>query len=160
MEPGEYCNHIRQFVGNQPFFHFQVRQALRQEFEDVKNIGSVLQSFKVDDSNHLQRQVYIGRDFSGPTRYEEPTRDPDVWPPPTPIEHKPSPNIRGNRPNPKRAEPNPRDRRNAPAGRAAAGANRRADYDRKVDRDGKVQGRAGPSGGRDKNKPSKVFCRL
>ena len=63
-----------------------MRQALAQEYEQVKDIHSILQSFKADDGN--QRQAYIGRDFTSPTRYEEPTRDPDVWPPPTPVEHK------------------------------------------------------------------------
>ena len=64
----------------------QVRQALAQEYEQVKDIHGILQSFKTDEPS--QRQAYIGRDFSAPTRYEEPTRDPDVWPPPTPVEHK------------------------------------------------------------------------
>ena len=67
-------------------FHFQVRQALAQEYEQVKDIQGILNSFKTDNSRH-EPQVYIGRDFSAP-KYEEPTRDPDVWPPPTPVEQK------------------------------------------------------------------------
>ena len=63
-------------------------QELKQEFEYVKGITSTLASFKIQGS------------YSAPSRpgragaYEEPTRDPDVWPPPTPIDpshYKPSP---------------------------------------------------------------------
>ena len=56
-----------------------MRQEIAQELELVKDIGNTLTSLKVDSSKP-------SRD-DGP-RYEEPTRDPDVWPPPTPVEYK------------------------------------------------------------------------
>uniref|UniRef100_H3AJ01 Katanin catalytic subunit A1 like 1 n=1 Tax=Latimeria chalumnae TaxID=7897 RepID=H3AJ01_LATCH len=55
----------------------QVRQELVEEYEQVKSIMSTLESFKIDKP----------ADF--PTAYvEEPVRDPAVWPPPVPAEHK------------------------------------------------------------------------
>ncbi len=60
----------------------QVRQEIAQEFENVKEISSTLASFKADNV----RPSYSILDE--PFRREEPTRDPDVWPPPTPVEHR------------------------------------------------------------------------
>ncbi len=60
----------------------QVRQEIAQEFENVKDISSTLASFKADNV----RPSYSILDE--PFRREEPTRDPDVWPPPTPVEHR------------------------------------------------------------------------
>lgn len=75
----------------------QMRQSVAQEYEVVKDITSTLNSLKSD--NHKSS-------LDGEARqYEEPTRDPDVWPPPTPVEYKPSPNIRGGRQVPKKSEP-------------------------------------------------------
>ena len=77
-----------------------LRQELNQEYEYVKDITATLASFKVD-GNYTSPSVRPNR---GAAAYEEPTRDPDVWPPPTPVEqnqYKPSPNY-GRRNNPPR----------------------------------------------------------
>lgn len=58
----------------------QVRQQIAQEFEHVKDITGVLNSFKTDNVRHVSAL--------SPYSQEEPTRDPDVWPPPNPVEHK------------------------------------------------------------------------
>uniref|UniRef100_F7FZD4 Multifunctional fusion protein n=3 Tax=Ornithorhynchus anatinus TaxID=9258 RepID=F7FZD4_ORNAN len=64
----------------------QVRQELLEEYEQVKSIVGTLESFKVDKPP----------DF--PVAYQdEPFRDPAVWPPPVPAEHRAPPQIR--RPN-------------------------------------------------------------
>ena len=58
-------------------FFLQVRQEIAQEYEQIKDITQTLANFKKDTVH-----------FGGPRRVqeEEPTRDPDVWPPPTPAE--------------------------------------------------------------------------
>jgi len=124
----------------------QVRQDIAQEYEQVKDISSILASFKTDNS----RATSSYASYNEPHHHEEPTRDPDVWPPPTPVEHRPSPNIRGGRPAPRRAEP---PRRGAPPSKAEprgrnVGPSRGAERDR---------GRAAPAGGGrgDKDKPVK-----
>ncbi|XP_054830244.1 katanin p60 ATPase-containing subunit A-like 1 [Eublepharis macularius] len=64
----------------------QVRQELLEEFEQVKSIVSTLESFKVDKPTDI------------PVSYQdEPFRDPSVWPPPVPAEHRAPPQIK--RPN-------------------------------------------------------------
>nr|ACO88991.1 katanin p60 subunit A-like 1, isoform 2 (predicted) [Dasypus novemcinctus] len=61
----------------------QVRQELLEEYEQVKSIVSTLESFKIDKPP----------DF--PVSYQdEPFRDPAVWPPPVPAEHRAPPQIR------------------------------------------------------------------
>ncbi|KAG9351818.1 hypothetical protein JZ751_023069 [Albula glossodonta] len=55
----------------------QVRQELVEEYEQVKGIVSTLESFKVDKP----------MDFPAPQQDECP-RDPVVWPPPIPAEHR------------------------------------------------------------------------
>ncbi|XP_074655325.1 katanin p60 ATPase-containing subunit A-like 1 isoform X2 [Tubulanus polymorphus] len=72
----------------------KARQEIAQEFERVKDINATLASFKLDDYRPLTGDEQPVRD-----------RDPDVWPPPTPVEHKPSPNIRGGKPAPRKPEP-------------------------------------------------------
>lgn len=61
----------------------QVRQSIVKEYDQVKEINQTLANFKKDTVH-----------FGGPRRphEEEPTRDPDVWPPPAPVErdHRPS----------------------------------------------------------------------
>lgn len=74
----------------------QFRQDIAAEYEVVKDISNTLSSLKVDSSK--------SRDGDGRLN-EEPTRDPDVWPPPTPVDYKPSPNIRGGKIGPRRSEP-------------------------------------------------------
>ncbi|EDO47200.1 predicted protein [Nematostella vectensis] len=54
----------------------QVRQEIATEYEHVKDISQTLANFKKDT-------VHYGGFKHG---HEEPTRDPDVWPPPTPVE--------------------------------------------------------------------------
>ena len=60
-----------------------VKQNISQEYENVKDIINTLASFKVD-GNRAQAN-YNDRGWA-----EEPTRDADVWPPPTPAA-RPSP---------------------------------------------------------------------
>ncbi|XP_032150298.1 katanin p60 ATPase-containing subunit A-like 1 isoform X4 [Sapajus apella] len=55
----------------------QVRQELLEEYEQVKSIVSTLESFKIDKPP----------DFSVSCQ-DEPFRDPAVWPPPVPAEHR------------------------------------------------------------------------
>lgn len=56
----------------------QARQEVASEHEIVKDISATLSSLKSDSPK-------AGMEAR---QYEEPTRDPDVWPPPTPVEHK------------------------------------------------------------------------
>ncbi|KAI5626064.1 katanin p60 ATPase-containing subunit A-like 1 [Silurus asotus] len=55
----------------------QVRQELVEEYEQVRSIVKTLESFKMDKPVE-----------SPNTQYEDYTRDPAVWPPPTPAEHR------------------------------------------------------------------------
>ncbi|KAF5916368.1 hypothetical protein HPG69_017602 [Diceros bicornis minor] len=61
----------------------QVRQELLEEYEQVKSIVSTLESFKIDKP----------LDFPVSSQ-DEPFRDPAVWPPPVPAEHRAPPQIR------------------------------------------------------------------
>lgn len=54
----------------------EARQMIAVEYEHVKDISQTLGNFKKDT-------VQYGGMRPG---HEEPTRDPDVWPPPTPVE--------------------------------------------------------------------------
>ncbi|XP_025019946.1 katanin p60 ATPase-containing subunit A-like 1 isoform X2 [Python bivittatus] len=64
----------------------QVRQELLEEFEQVKSIVNTLESFKIDKPTDI------------PVSYQdEHFRDPTVWPPPVPAEHRIPPQIK--RPN-------------------------------------------------------------
>eukprot|EP00112_Aurelia_sp_Birch-Aquarium-sp1_P013259 Seg2808.1 transcript_id=Seg2808.1/GoldUCD/mRNA.D3Y31 product="Katanin p60 ATPase-containing subunit A1" protein_id=Seg2808.1/GoldUCD/D3Y31 len=61
------------------------RQEIAKEYEYVKDISQVLANFKRDNFNP-----------SAPIRHggfhvDEPTRDPDIWPPPTPVERESRP---------------------------------------------------------------------
>ncbi|XP_059985159.1 katanin p60 ATPase-containing subunit A-like 1 [Lagenorhynchus albirostris] len=67
-------------------YFFKVRQELLEEYEQVKSIVSTLESFKIDKPP----------DFPASCQ-DEPFRDPAVWPPPVPAEHRAPPQIR--RPN-------------------------------------------------------------
>ncbi|XP_013383504.1 katanin p60 ATPase-containing subunit A1-like isoform X2 [Lingula anatina] len=133
----------------------QVRQEIVTEYEHVRDISSTLASFKADNARSEYRSP-----LGGFHENEEPTRDPDVWPPPTPVEHRPSPNIRGNRPAPRREAPKaapsrgvsnrpapgPAPRRGPPAGGDRASADRR--------------GRGGERGKDKKKERSKVEKRV
>ncbi|KAL3882687.1 hypothetical protein ACJMK2_029001 [Sinanodonta woodiana] len=117
----------------------QVRQEIAQEYEYVKDIIKILSSFKSDSSRN-SNQDYGLRGYDDYGRHEEPTRDPDVWPPPTPVEHRPSPNIRGGiRVAPKKDAPTSKYR---PAGKPNAPS----------DRDKKRVGGPSYGGGRDRDK--------
>lgn len=63
------------------------------ELEYVKDIQSTLQSFfrNGDPVNYDSRSAVagMGGGFGMDQKaFEVPTRDPDVWPPPTPVEHR------------------------------------------------------------------------
>ncbi|VDI19953.1 katanin p60 ATPase-containing subunit A1 [Mytilus galloprovincialis] len=73
----------------------QARDLISQEHDRVKDINETLASFKSNNPRHHQGDNDYGSPFQDYARHEEPTRDPDVWPPPTPVEYRPSPNIRG-----------------------------------------------------------------
>lgn len=68
------------------WFTFQARQEIAQEYEYVKDINRTLADFKRDQFNTPQPNPapVVKRDYSEPPTRE--TRDPDVWPPPTPVE--------------------------------------------------------------------------
>lgn len=68
-----------------------MRQEIVAEMEHVKDITQILSSFKADNNRVYGRGGDNPGDFwshDDYCRHEEPTRDPDVWPPPTPVEHK------------------------------------------------------------------------
>lgn len=79
----------------------KAKQEVTQEYEQVKDISNILASFKADSSRPYQSYDNYNA-YNDYSRHEEPTRDPDVWPPPTPVQHGPSPNIRGNKPGPRK----------------------------------------------------------
>ncbi|NXW36131.1 KATL1 protein, partial [Phaetusa simplex] len=64
----------------------QVRQELVEEYEQVKSIVNTLESFKMDRPADIPVSCQ-----------DEPFRDPTVWPPPVPAEHRAPPQIK--RPN-------------------------------------------------------------
>ncbi|XP_064605147.1 LOW QUALITY PROTEIN: katanin p60 ATPase-containing subunit A1-like [Liolophura sinensis] len=101
----------------------QVRQEIVAEMEHVKDITQILSSFKAENNRAYGRGGDNPGDFwshDDYCRHEEPTRDPDVWPPPTPVEHKPSPPIRGG----VRAAARKPDPKGGRAGRAPSGNDR------------------------------------
>ncbi|XP_067947853.1 katanin p60 ATPase-containing subunit A-like 1 isoform X2 [Watersipora subatra] len=104
----------------------KARDEICSEYEQIKDIMSTINSLKVDSSSTPRgmREDYM-RPPDNYQRYEEPTRDPDVWPPPTPLERKPAPNIHGRDRQDRKAAPSSRYQpsRNSPAqkGKPAAG---------------------------------------
>jgi len=112
----------------------QLKQEIVQEYEQVKEINSTLHSFKSESQGGGANGAFGGLDRGFGNlpdyRHEQPTRDPDVWPPPTPVEQRPSPNVRGVQP---RAAPSSR----APNNGARAGASRPSNQ--------REPSRAGPS---------------
>ncbi|XP_060069631.1 katanin p60 ATPase-containing subunit A-like 1 isoform X2 [Ylistrum balloti] len=105
----------------------EAREMINQEYEQVKEISQTLASFLTDKPRAFNAHVEdFGSPFGDNARHEEPTRDPDVWPPPTPVEHRPSPNLRGGvRPGPRKAEPVRSRNQPAPSKPGAAGGDRR-----------------------------------
>lgn len=74
----------------------QARDMISSECDQVKEICDTLASFKSNPrpsayNSYDNQEIgspfgdYARNDYS---RHEEPTRDPDVWPPPTPVEHR------------------------------------------------------------------------
>ena len=57
-----------------------MRQEIAIEFEAVKDLSSAITILKNEPPSHKREDPL--------SNYEEPTRDPDVWPPPTPVETK------------------------------------------------------------------------
>ncbi|KAL8578126.1 Katanin p60 ATPase-containing subunit A1 [Nucella lapillus] len=103
----------------------KTKQDISEEYEQVKDISKILASFKSDTSRAYQSyDNYSAQDDQ--RRHEEPTRDPDVWPPPTPVDYRQSPNIRGGggRAPQRRPEPN-RGARAPGAARPSAPSNQR-----------------------------------
>ena len=78
------------FAGEEKMTNYilQVRTEINAEYEIVKDLTKVLQSFKSDSSRSAYSQQDYGSRFEDYSRHEEPTRDPDVWPPPTPVENR------------------------------------------------------------------------
>ncbi|BFZ03250.1 hypothetical protein BsWGS_06290 [Bradybaena similaris] len=77
----------------------QLKQDISKELQHVKDIMVTLRSFR-GESPYSPQLANPGLDHGfihdlHDQRYEQPTRDPDMWPPPTPVEQRPSPNIRG-----------------------------------------------------------------
>ena len=68
------------------FLKLQARQELAQEYEYVKDINRTLSDFKRDTFNPPSQAASAMklRDYNEPPTRE--SRDPDVWPPPTPVE--------------------------------------------------------------------------
>ncbi|KAK7476373.1 hypothetical protein BaRGS_00032373 [Batillaria attramentaria] len=64
----------------------KAKQEVTQEYEQVKDISNILASFKADNSRQYQSYDNYNA-YNDYSRHEEPTRDPDVWPPPTPVQH-------------------------------------------------------------------------
>ncbi|XP_065586244.1 katanin p60 ATPase-containing subunit A-like 1 isoform X1 [Cyrtonyx montezumae] len=61
----------------------QVRQELVEEYEQIKSYVDTLESFKIDRPTDI-----------AVSHQDEPSRDPAVWPPPVPAEHRAPPQIR------------------------------------------------------------------
>lgn len=98
-----------------------------KEYNAVKDILSILTGMQ---KSNPQSNIHFV--------HEEPTRDPESWPLPTPVEHKPSPNIRGGYRAPaKKVEPKKPVSRAAPNDRRA----KPSSADRNKDRSGREKGR-------------------
>jgi len=132
------------------------RTQLGEEYERVKDISSTLASFKTDGAIG-GGALYGGGGLGGGRGFhnEEPTRDPDVWPPPTPVavDHRPGPNIRGNVPkrdSVKGRGVGNRDRKSVPAGSPSGVGGVKAGGDAKT----RAGAPAGPSAKTKGAKPS------
>ena len=65
-----------------------MRTEIAQEYEHVKDITNTLASFRSESRSGYNECADFESHLRDYSRHEEPTRDPDVWPPPTPIEQK------------------------------------------------------------------------
>ncbi|NP_999733.1 katanin p60 ATPase-containing subunit A1 isoform X1 [Strongylocentrotus purpuratus] len=135
-----------------------IRQELSQEYEHVKNITKTLNGFKSEPAapepapNHRAAPFSHHQHAAKPAA-AEPARDPDVWPPPTPVDHRPSPPYQraARKDPPRRSEPS------KPANRAP-GNDRggRGPSDRRGDARSGGGGRGGARGSdKDKNRGGK-----
>ncbi|CAC5390861.1 KATNA1 [Mytilus coruscus] len=135
----------------------QARDLISQEHDRVKDINETLASFKSNNPRNYQGDNDFGSPFQDYARHEEPTRDPDVWPPPTPVEYRPSPNIRGGRPAPRKQEPVRRPALGKPApsrqqDRNRAGGPSYGNYDRGRDNRGRPENKEKKKQGEDGEK--------
>ncbi|XP_033635164.1 katanin p60 ATPase-containing subunit A1-like isoform X2 [Asterias rubens] len=81
----------------------KVKTDLAKEYEHVKDISKTLNGFKTDAVEPPPSSAPAYRAPAPYSKPQEPARDPDVWPPPTPVEHRPSPQYqRGARKEPPR----------------------------------------------------------
>ncbi|XP_014670651.1 PREDICTED: katanin p60 ATPase-containing subunit A1-like isoform X2 [Priapulus caudatus] len=92
---------IRDSVRKQEWTEIQNKVII--ELQYVKDIQTTLQSFfRSDDPiNYDARSAMAGMSSAvcgDQKAFEVPTRDPDVWPPPTPAEHRPTPAVRSRPP--------------------------------------------------------------
>ncbi|XP_076445056.1 katanin p60 ATPase-containing subunit A1-like isoform X2 [Babylonia areolata] len=120
----------------------KAKQDISDEYEQVKDISKILASFRSDNSRAYQNYDNHG-DYA---RHEEPTRDPDVWPPPTPADRRAAPNLHGVGRGPPQRRPEPNRVARAPP---AAGARPSAPSNQR--RPGGAD-RGKPSAGRDRKK--------
>ncbi|KAF5398941.1 Katanin p60 ATPase-containing subunit A1 [Paragonimus heterotremus] len=74
-----------------------VRQEISDEFEVVKEVNQTLSSFKNFKDNSYSSDVFTAR-VNSRTPMEEPTRDPDVWPPPPPLDRRPGGSVQSHVP--------------------------------------------------------------
>ncbi|KAA3675597.1 katanin p60 ATPase-containing subunit A1 [Paragonimus westermani] len=74
-----------------------VRQEISDEFEVVKEVNQTLSSFKNFKDNSYSSDVFTTR-VNLRTPMEEPTRDPDVWPPPPPLDRRPGGSVQSHVP--------------------------------------------------------------
>ena len=61
------------------YFVWQSLGLVNKELDLVKSLTAVLSSFKEDPGLAPRQNIYV----EGPS-----SRDPDVWPPPTPVEYR------------------------------------------------------------------------
>ncbi|XP_070567556.1 katanin p60 ATPase-containing subunit A1-like isoform X1 [Ptychodera flava] len=74
----------------------RARQQIAQEYELVKDVTNTLNAFKTTgDSAERIPSALVRQPAPAKHDVHVPSRDPDVWPPPTPVEHRPSPQYRG-----------------------------------------------------------------
>ncbi|KAI1301670.1 Katanin p60 ATPase-containing subunit A1 [Halotydeus destructor] len=77
-----------------------IQQQIAQEYEYVKDIQTILQGFKGDHHNnrpitrHNSSPSFSADDSIADDIFWSAPRDSDVWPAPTPVEHKPGPVIK------------------------------------------------------------------
>ncbi|XP_020912273.1 katanin p60 ATPase-containing subunit A-like 1 [Exaiptasia diaphana] len=128
----------------------EARQMIVQEYEHVKDISQTLANFKKDT-------VQYGGMRHG---HEEPTRDPDVWPPPTPVERDNRPAKHVPRPVVKKSDDNPPPYRHAAPSRRPEkpvdrGVRKPANPSSKPSRDNRRDAGKGNQGKGDKEKGKK-----